>query len=105
MCLDGSSKGNPDPTGFGGVVRNDCGCFLLGFAGFLGYSEIVQAELTTLLQGLHLCWEKGFRQVVVSSDFVLAIELVQGTVSRFHIYAALVDSNLNQVFTLASVAC
>lgn len=65
---------------------------MLGFAGAIGHSEILQAELMALFQGLVICWDKGYRQVQVCSDSTLALELVKGAVSRFDIYAALILS-------------
>ncbi|XP_057444540.1 uncharacterized protein LOC130736767 [Lotus japonicus] len=44
------------------------------------------------LHGLSLCWEQGFRQVLVYSDSALALDTVKGSVARFHIYAALIWS-------------
>lgn len=43
VCLNvhGSSRGNPGPTGFGGVVRNASGVWLMGFTGYVGIYEIL----------------------------------------------------------------
>lgn len=94
MCLkvDGSSRGNPRPADFGGLVRNDMGGFIVGFSGSVGFYEILQAELLAIFHGLQISWERGFKQVVLYSDSMLALGLVRVSWSRFHLYVALLRS-------------
>lgn len=52
---DGSSLDNPGCSGAGGVVRDAAGRWQFGFSAFLGFSEILKAELLAIFLGLRLC--------------------------------------------------
>ncbi|XP_057444472.1 uncharacterized protein LOC130736691 [Lotus japonicus] len=45
-----------------------------------------------ILQGLRACWEEGYRQVQVFFYSALAVDILQGPVPQFHVYATLVSS-------------
>lgn len=60
LNVDGSALTNPGAAGFGGIIRNHEGRFMLGFSGSVGWSNILYAELMGLLKGMLLCWEEGY---------------------------------------------
>jgi ribonuclease HI len=90
LNVDGSSLGIPGSSGFGGVLRHSDGSWLYGFAGHVGISSILHAELLALYYGLSAAWEKDYRHIICYSDSTLAIQLVTTGVSNWHLYAALV---------------
>ncbi|KAJ1408338.1 Ribonuclease H domain [Sesbania bispinosa] len=77
-------------AGYGGLVRNSKGEWIIGFMGNLDRSDILMAELTAILRGLKLCWEKSFSKVWCMSDSLTAVKLIMGGVPSFHRYANLV---------------
>ena len=52
LNVDGSSLGNPGVSGFGGLIRNDDGAWIRGFARNIGFSNILHAELMAMYHGL-----------------------------------------------------
>ncbi|KAJ1391912.1 Ribonuclease H domain [Sesbania bispinosa] len=88
LNTDGSVMGNR--AGFGGLVRNMNGEWMWGFAGFMGEEDVLMAELTAILRGLHLCWDNNIINVKCMSDSLMAVSLIKEDVSHFHKYACLV---------------
>ncbi|XP_042482307.1 uncharacterized protein LOC122062731 [Macadamia integrifolia] len=66
--VDGSSIGCPAAAGFGGVLRDDKGAFLMGFAGSAGISYTFVAEALAVRQALSLAANQGVRSIIVESD-------------------------------------
>lgn len=50
--VDGSARGNPGDAGFGVVVRNSEGRWILGACGYIGHATNLRAELAAILHGL-----------------------------------------------------
>ncbi|PNX93847.1 ribonuclease H [Trifolium pratense] len=48
LNVDGSSIGNPDISGYGGIIRNADGAWIHGFFGNLGVTNILHAELMAI---------------------------------------------------------
>jgi len=90
LNVDGSSLGNLGSSGFGGVLRHSDGSWLYGFAGHIGISSILHAELLALYYGLRVAWEKDYRYIICYSDYNLAIQLIAIGVSNWHLYATLI---------------
>ncbi|EOY16691.1 Polynucleotidyl transferase, putative [Theobroma cacao] len=74
LSADGSARGQPGGAATGGIIRDDKGEWMLGFIHKIGITFSLNAELWALLQGLNLCWRRGFRKVQVESDSFLAIQ-------------------------------
>jgi ribonuclease HI len=89
--VDGSSIGNPGPSGFGGLLRNTFGGWITGFAGSCGFTSNINAELQAISHDLDIAWNHGFRNVICESDFQTALKLIQEGVPSTHPYAPLVD--------------
>lgn len=84
LNVDGSALSNPGQAGFGGLVRNSSGKFLLSFYGSLGVSDIMHAEVVALLRGIMLCWEAGYRAVVCYTDSLNMVKMVTDRVPIYH---------------------
>ena len=65
LNVDGCSRGNPGLAGFGGLVRDDGGQWILGFAGRVGVADNLLPELMAICVGLKLAWEHGLRLFIV----------------------------------------
>ncbi|WP_368982108.1 ribonuclease H family protein, partial [Pseudomonas syringae] len=72
-------------------MRSQHGLWLFGFAGFIGISDCLRAELLAILHGLRLCWDRGFRRVDLFSDSTLALSLLSKDPLVFHSYAAIIN--------------
>lgn len=55
LNVDGSSLGNPRQSGYGSILPNNKGKWLLGFMGYSGYTINMNAEISTTYHGLQLC--------------------------------------------------
>jgi ribonuclease HI len=89
--VDGSSIGNPGPSGFGGLLRNTFGGWITGFARSCGFTSNINAELQAISHGLDIAWNHGFRNVICESDSQTALKLIQEGVPSTRPYAPLVD--------------
>ncbi|PNY17625.1 ribonuclease H [Trifolium pratense] len=54
LNVDGSSIDNPGISGFGGLIQNCNSAWIYGFAGYIGFSNILHAELMAVYHGLTL---------------------------------------------------
>ena len=68
LNTDGSSLGNPGPAGGGGVIRDEEGAWIVGFARNIGITSSYLAELWASRDGLVLCMNRKFNAVEVKSD-------------------------------------
>lgn len=84
LNTDGSSQGNPGPSGAGGVVRTVDGQWLIGFQAKLGICSNNAAELQALRMGLLVAWQAGYRFVQCSVDSKLVVDWVAAADTNFH---------------------
>jgi hypothetical protein len=56
----GSSLGNLGRSGFGGLIRDKNGNWLLSFSGSCGITTNINAELQTIFYGLDKAWSHGY---------------------------------------------
>lgn len=68
----------------GGVFRNHWGVFLWGFASHIGSGSITEAELLAILVGAKLAVLKGFSRIIVESDSLVAVKLINKGCSLLH---------------------
>ncbi|MBA0877847.1 hypothetical protein Goshw_020167 [Gossypium schwendimanii] len=54
---------NSYSVAIGGVIRDVDGNWLCGYLMVLGKDEVFKIEARSMLEGLHLLWDKGYRQV------------------------------------------
>ncbi|RHN59251.1 putative ribonuclease H-like domain-containing protein [Medicago truncatula] len=77
LNVDGSCIGDPIRTGFGGVIRNFSGSYVIGFTGFIDSpNDILFAELTALHHGLTMAASLDFAVLACYSDSLLAVNLI-----------------------------
>ena len=77
MNLDGSVLGNPRQAGGGGLIRNDKGEWVQGYARETGCKTSVATELWALRDGIRLCIALKIPTVVFELDAKLVVDLLQ----------------------------
>ncbi|KAK7268687.1 hypothetical protein RIF29_21393 [Crotalaria pallida] len=82
--VDGSCFDNPGPAGFGGLLRDDLGKWLLGFSGHIGISYNLHAEIEAIRNRLEVAWNYGARRVICYSDSLEALRLVGKDPGVYH---------------------
>ncbi|KAF5450403.1 hypothetical protein F2P56_030761 [Juglans regia] len=73
LNIDGCSLGNPGPSGAGGIIRDDKGDLLCGFAEATGHNSNNYAELMGLLHGLRHIGLLGISSVEIELDSMLVL--------------------------------
>jgi hypothetical protein len=91
LNVDGSSLGNPGRSGFGGLIRDTNGNWLLGFSGSCGITTNINAELQAIFYGLEKAWSHGYRHVECESDCQSALKLIKEGVPTIYLYAPIID--------------
>ncbi|KAE8704090.1 hypothetical protein F3Y22_tig00110461pilonHSYRG00088 [Hibiscus syriacus] len=78
VCLnsDGAVFGGLKRSSAGGVIRACDGSWILGYNRSTGYCSPLQTELWGMLIGLKLAWDHGFRCVLLQSDCLMAVRLI-----------------------------
>ena len=77
LNLDGSSIGNSGRAGGGGLIRDDKGVWVKGYARNIGHTTSVAAELWALRDGLRLCSALKIPDVIIELDAKLIVDLLQ----------------------------
>ncbi|KAL4293175.1 hypothetical protein HN51_043650 [Arachis hypogaea] len=90
LNVEGSLCESHDRAGFGCLLKDDCGAWIVGISGFLGNVSILYAELIALKRGLILAWDWGIRMLLCHSDSLMVVSLVSGDLDYQHEYAGLV---------------
>lgn len=90
LNVDGSSYGNPGRAGFGGLMRDHNGKWLIGFSGHVDFADSLEVELLAILHGLRIAWDIGATDVSCRSDCTKALSLIQNPISHTHRYAAII---------------
>lgn len=75
LNFDGSSMGNPGPSGMGGTIFDSSGSCLVAYLGPLGVRDSMSAEIKALLYGLRLIHSKGLgsHKIEVEGDSAVVI--------------------------------
>lgn len=76
--VDGGSRGNPGPAGYGVVVCDDSGQILDRLHGFVGHQTNNFAEYSGLIAALRYALEHGARRVHILADSQLLVRQIQG---------------------------
>ncbi|GAV91093.1 RVT_3 domain-containing protein, partial [Cephalotus follicularis] len=74
----------PENSGYGGIFRDNLGNWLFRFAGYIGFSTILEAELWSIRAGLRLAIQHGFTMLVIETDSLNVVQLLQMTYTSFH---------------------
>lgn len=80
--------GNKAATG--GVLRDDSGSFIRGFASHIGPAAITEAELRGLQMGLKIALAHGVPKLIIESDSLSAVQLLKMGCSPLHPYHSIV---------------
>ena len=75
--VDGASRGNPGPAGYGAYLRLDNGD-VIEACGFLGTTTNNVAEYAGLLEALSLARQEGAKEVEIVSDSLLLVNQMLG---------------------------
>ena len=75
--LDGSSLGNPSLVGGGGLIRDETGKWIRGYARAIGTTTRAAAELWALRDGIRLCIAIKLQVVVVEFDAKAIVDLLK----------------------------
>jgi ribonuclease HI len=76
--VDGGSRGNPGPAGYGVVIQDETGRPLDKLSGYLGRQTNNYAEYSGLLAALDYALEHGPRALKVISDSELLVKQING---------------------------
>lgn len=95
LNVDGSWVRNPGHGDYGGLLRRADGEWIVGFAGSVGGSDSLQAELMALFHGLCLAQEEAISRLKCYSESMLALGLVQDDGGELHRYVALIRNIRN----------
>lgn len=74
--VDGASNGSLRRAAVGGVVRDDGGNWIRGFACRIGNVDALRAELWGIWRGLKFVWDLGSRHVVLETDSQVALRAI-----------------------------
>ncbi|XP_045803019.1 uncharacterized protein LOC123896706 [Trifolium pratense] len=92
LNVDGSCPDSPVRSGFGGIIINTFGHYLVGFSGFIqGSSDILLAELYAIYKGLLLAKDMNIDELVCYSDSLHSVNLIRGPHAKFHTHAVLIQ--------------
>lgn len=73
---DGSSKGNPNRSGGGSLLKSDSGMLIWAQAEFYGHTSNMVAETKILLQGVRRCVLQGYKYVDIEVDSIVLVGIV-----------------------------
>jgi len=85
-----SNFGYPTCSHLKDKFLNDNGSWIHGFAGNIGFSNILYAELLAMYHGLRFAWELEVTNLVCYSDSKTTINLIFATVNDWHHYAPII---------------
>ena len=82
--IDGGSRGNPGPAGFGVHAVDGSGDIVAEHFGFIGTATNNVAEYQALVHALRLAAVRGARRVEILSDSELVVKQMNGTYKVKH---------------------
>ncbi|KAJ7976291.1 Ribonuclease H [Quillaja saponaria] len=91
LNYDGCCKGNSSAS-CGGVIRDEKGAWLCGFIENIHTETSLLAEISGLLCGLKLAWDKGFTKVLVEIDSLTTLDLITNEDINCHSFYAQIMS-------------
>ncbi|MBA0646140.1 hypothetical protein Goklo_014129, partial [Gossypium klotzschianum] len=71
LNIDGTVSLSSYSFAIGGVIRDTDGIWLCGYSMSLGKDEMFKIETRSMLEGLQVAWDKGYRQVKLESNNAL----------------------------------
>ncbi|KAF7814783.1 putative reverse transcriptase [Senna tora] len=89
--VDGAVKESVGVASCGGVARDSTGAFVAGFIRKLSWCDIIGAELWAVLSALEAAWELGYKKLIIESDCLTVVNLIQHCVHDKHPCAAIIS--------------
>ncbi|XP_058737868.1 TMV resistance protein N-like isoform X3 [Vicia villosa] len=90
LNVDSCCMENPRNAGYGGLFRDVEGNWLGGFYGSLGFATNMKAELYAICQGLITAWDLGYKNMLVETDSLEAINHIEEANIEHDAYRSLV---------------
>jgi probable phosphoglycerate mutase len=78
LYIDGGSRGNPGPAGYGVRVETADGCLVEEFSASIGVATNNVAEYNGLLAALRYAIDHGYRDILIRSDSELLVRQMLG---------------------------
>ncbi|CAJ2630505.1 uncharacterized protein LOC123911572 [Trifolium pratense] len=78
ICLHSDGAMKNDIAGCGGVLRDQAGTWIMGFAKHVGNATAYIAELWGVYEGLKLARRRGFERVELRIDSMVVVRSIQG---------------------------
>lgn len=76
--IDGGSRGNPGPAGFGVYAQDGKGAIVAEHFGFIGAATNNVAEYQALVHAFRLAAARGARRIEIRSDSELVVKQMNG---------------------------
>ncbi|KAK7318547.1 hypothetical protein RJT34_03250 [Clitoria ternatea] len=83
---DGSSLGNPGLAGYGVLLHDQSGNWVVGYNDPIGIATSLQAELSAIHYEFILALDRGYHKVICNSDSKLAENLILDVSSQHRRY-------------------
>lgn len=91
LNTDGSSLRNPHLAGGGGLIRDDNGDWVVGFARKIGIASSFMAKLWALQDGLLLCLQTHAQAVIVEMDSKVIVDTFSTYVETSNTVSAIME--------------
>ncbi|XP_057816194.2 uncharacterized protein LOC131029647 [Cryptomeria japonica] len=73
LNFDGASRGNPGPAGIGCCLHDEGGRELARIAKPIVFESNYKAKILALIEGLHLCQNRGIHNLAIEGDSTIII--------------------------------
>ncbi|XP_028100952.1 uncharacterized protein LOC114300280 [Camellia sinensis] len=93
MNTDGNARGDPGDGGFGGLIRDEKGIWICGFYGKLTKCSCIEAEIWAIYRGLTIAFEKGYKDLIIETDSMDAIDMQKKKVEVISSLRSLVEDS------------
>ncbi|CAA0823413.1 Polynucleotidyl transferase- ribonuclease H-like superfamily protein [Striga hermonthica] len=103
LHTDGSSMGNPGPSGFGAVLRSHEGVWIEGISGNIGIADNTLAELIAILEGLKLAVSRRCTTLTCYSDSQESLRLIHSATVSNHAMGGLIMNIRDKINMMESV--
>ncbi|CAL5427260.1 unnamed protein product [Camellia sinensis] len=93
MNTDGSASGDPRDGGFGGLINDEKGIWIYSFYGKLTNCSCIEAEIWAIYRGLIIAFEKGYKDLIIETDSMDAIDMLKEKVEVISSLRSLVEDS------------
>ncbi|CAA0834083.1 RNase H family protein [Striga hermonthica] len=103
LHTDGSSMGNPGPSGFGAVLRTHEGVWIEGISGNIGIADNNLAEVIAIFEGLSLALARGCTALTCYSDSQEALRLINMAAVNTHVMGGLIMNIKDKISSIQDI--